>query len=136
MYDINIQINTHHNILRVGIIRERAVIKHDLVEGLRGDLCDSRAVVTQVLVFGDHCLAQGEGWLARSLVLAETGRGQSLKLKYMSVTPTANKQFFKSIKIFINSMTVWYLKLLLTYINRRDVFLKGDVFKYLHRQHS
>lgn len=63
---------SHHYILGVGIIGERAVIKHDLVEHLGADLGDLWAVVAQVLVFGDHRLAQWDGRLARSLLLVYT----------------------------------------------------------------
>lgn len=47
---------THHNVLRVGVITEGAVIKNDFVEGVRGDVCDAGAVVAQVLVLTDDGL--------------------------------------------------------------------------------
>lgn len=65
----------HHYVLGVGIVGEGAVVKHDLVEHLGADLRDLGAVVAQVPVFGDDRLAQGDGDLARSLLLACTESG-------------------------------------------------------------
>lgn len=49
--------HTHHDIFREGVIAERVVIKHDLVEHLCRDAGDAAAVVAQVLVLGNHSLA-------------------------------------------------------------------------------
>lgn len=81
----------HHYVLGVRIVGEGAVIKHDLVEHLGGDLRDLGAVVAQVPVFGNHRLAQRDGGLARSLLLANTGReaeGETAALELAQASST------------------------------------------------
>ena len=73
--------SSHHYVFRERVVAEGAVVEHDLVEGLRGDLGDLGAVVAEVLVFGDHRLAQCDVFLASRLLLGSGVRGERSGVK-------------------------------------------------------
>lgn len=71
---------THHNILRERVSAEGAIIKHDLVEGLRGHGHHSAAVVPGVPMLRDDRLAHGDALLT-SLGLLKKRQEKGEKIK-------------------------------------------------------